>query len=83
MCNLVDVELVAVVGQRGAVLSHQGAEGETKQLLLSLVLGCTNTGYHEWEDGNPCWHDSLEHNKQCTVTMLGCLKAPVKPTSSQ
>lgn len=43
MWDLVDVELVAVVSQRGAVLPHQGAEGETKQLLLTLVLGCTHT----------------------------------------
>lgn len=44
MWDLVDVELVAVVSQCGAVLPHQGAEGETKQLLLTLVLGCMNTG---------------------------------------
>lgn len=40
---LVDDELVGAVGQRPAVLLHQGDEGVAKQLLLPLVFGCGTT----------------------------------------
>lgn len=40
---LVHDELVRAVRERPAVLLHQGDEGETKQLLLTLLLGCGET----------------------------------------
>lgn len=45
--DLVNVEIMALVGERGSILPHQRSEGETEQLLLSFVLRC---GHDEERD---------------------------------
>ena len=54
--TLVDAEVVCSVANGGSIVVHQTREGEPKQLLLPLLLGCGEkagqsvTG-HPWNRG--------------------------------